>query len=88
MTSASQQIRTIMFRLGVQSRLIPSVWLMWDHVKRYEYVKLTEGVTLTGDDVVLDLGCGRGYRRSFSRGNPSGPLGLTLGQVRFRPPID
>jgi ubiquinone/menaquinone biosynthesis C-methylase UbiE len=55
-------IRNNMFRLLVYLRLYPHIFFTCNCFKIHEFYKLLKGIEFTGDETILDLGCGRGLQ--------------------------
>jgi 2-polyprenyl-3-methyl-5-hydroxy-6-metoxy-1,4-benzoquinol methylase len=48
---------SLCYRLGIP----PTIWMMHNPIKIYEYLEVTQYAHLKPADVVLDLGCGQGF---------------------------
>jgi 2-polyprenyl-3-methyl-5-hydroxy-6-metoxy-1,4-benzoquinol methylase len=51
-----------LYHLALQARLGPTMWLVRNPLKIYEFTQLTKDVHLIREDVCLDLGCGGGIQ--------------------------
>lgn len=50
------------YRVAQMSRVVPSVWMLRNPFKIYEYIEVVSGAGLRPHHVVLDLGCGKGFQ--------------------------
>lgn len=55
-------LKMAIFRCAQAMGLLPSVWMLRNPFKVYEFQQLLAGAGLKPDDRVLDLGCGRGMQ--------------------------
>jgi ubiquinone/menaquinone biosynthesis C-methylase UbiE len=57
-----RSVKYALFRGAMKLRLLPRIWISRNPFKVQEFFAVTEGVAFRSDDVVLDLGCGKGIQ--------------------------
>ena len=54
--------KRVIYRLLIYFRLYPNIFFIFSPFKIYEFAELQKGLKFSGDEIILDIGCGSGLQ--------------------------
>lgn len=71
------------YRAAQWSRVVPTVWMLRNPFKIHEYVEVVSGAGLKPGQVLLDLGCGKGFQTQIMARSCARAIGLDVAPGRI-----
>lgn len=79
-----RSLKMVAYRFAQTARLLPSVWMLRNPFKVYEFQQLAGAAGLQPGDRILDLGCGRGMQTQVLAQSCREAVGIDTGTEQIR----
>jgi ubiquinone biosynthesis O-methyltransferase len=81
--SARRRAKLLAYRAAQATGLLPSIWMMRNPFKIYEFNRLIAGAGLADGQAVLDVGCGKGFQTQVLARTCASAVGIDTSTVQI-----